>query len=427
MLTNFSAKDQYESFTKPQLFIAFLLQFARIVLMKTIGIIMECNPFHNGHEYILTAAKKQFGADHIIVVSSGDHVQRGEPAIMDKYARTACILQAGADLVLELPVPFATGSAQYFARGAVATLLHTGAVDSLLFGSECGDISMLRSISETSSESVPAVSEDPPAGRPHTGNHTPLAERTAPNDLLAAEYLKALRHFGSGLPSYTITRKGSGYHETALTGTNASASALRTRLLADPSLWSICAAHMPSYAYAALHAYAKDHRFLRPDAYSDLLFYALLQKRCEGYDRYFDVFEDLSNKISSGIGEFKDVSSFTASLKSKDIAYSHISRALLHILLGITKEQVAVLTEQYDLCPYLRILGLRKDASDLMHSVKVQSDRPVLSKLADARTVLEEDALFLLEQDIFASELYAKTAFKNGGFVSEYRRGLILI
>ena len=108
--------------------------------MNTIGIIAEFNPFHKGHENILKAAREQFGADNVVVVMSGDHVQRGEPAVMDKYARSKAALCAGADLVLELPVAFATGSAQYFARGAVSTLIHCGAVDGILFGSECGDI-----------------------------------------------------------------------------------------------------------------------------------------------------------------------------------------------------------------------------------------------------------------------------------------------
>ena len=391
---------------------------------------MECNPFHNGHEYILTAAKEQFGADHIVVVMSGDHVQRGEPAIVDKYLRTASVLRAGADLVLELPVPFATGSAQYFARGAVSALLHTGVVDTLLFGSECGEISVLREVSQAGSPVISNTKEsndNSSRDTLHTGNHIPMSHRLSPNDLLAVEYLKALEHFNSGLSALTLPRQGSSYHETELKDRYTSASALRKHFFSDPVLWPEAAACMPAVSYQDMTSYAEQHHFLSWDAYSDLLYYALRKNKASGYDRYFDVYEDFSQKIASRLGEYKNAISFIASLKSKDITYSHISRALLHILLGITKEQVNTLTSEYEYCPYLRTLGLRKGASDLLHAIKANSDRPLLSKLADARTLLSGEVFSLLEQDIFASELYAKIASKNGGTVSEYRRGLVIL
>ncbi|MCR5129668.1 MAG: nucleotidyltransferase family protein [Lachnospiraceae bacterium] len=386
--------------------------------MKTIGIIMECNPFHKGHEYILNAAKEPFGADHIIVVLSGDHVQRGEPAIMDKYARTACILRAGVDLVLELPVPFATGSAQYFARGAISTLLHTGSVDALLFGSESGDLQVLKSQASNSS-----ALENTSC---HDGRHTPMPERLSPNDLLAVEYLKALEHFRSGISALTIPRIGAAYKETDLSHRFASASGLRTLLNDRAKSLAEVASHMPPYAFNLLQSYAEEHRLLSLSDYSNLIFYALLREQLNGYAAYLDLFEDLSQKIRARLNDFVDASSFIALLKSKDITYSHLSRALLHILLGITNEQVSVLTDRYDYCPYLRILGLRKETS-LLHTIKQNADRPIITKLADARTLLAPDALALLEQDIFASTLYAKCASKNGGIVSEYRRSPVLM
>ena len=387
--------------------------------MKTIGIIMECNPFHKGHKYILTAAKEKFGADHIVVVLSGDHVQRGEPAIMDKYSRAQCVMHAGADLVLELPVPFATGSAQYFARGAVSTLLHTGVVDTLLFGSECGDIQTLQQHITDADETTTTSG--------HSGRHTSMEERLSPNDLLAAEYLKALDHFHSGMSAQTITRIGAAYNETALTQNFASASGLRAVLAAGENSLAEASSYMPAYAYDVLETYSAEHHLLSINAYSDLLCYALLRESTEGYTKYFDVFDDLSQKIRSNLTDFVDVSSFIAQLKSKDITYSHLSRALLHILLGITKEHVSLLTDTFDYCPYLRILGLRKDASDLLHSVKENAGRPIIAKPADARTLLSPDAFRLFEKDIFASALYARCASKSGGTVSEYRRSPVLI
>ena len=112
--------------------------------MRTVGIIAEYNPFHNGHAYQIRKAKELTNADYCVVVMSGDFVQRGAPALMDKYLRTECALRNGADLILELPVCFALSSAETFARGAITLLDRLGIVDAVCFGSECGDINVLR-------------------------------------------------------------------------------------------------------------------------------------------------------------------------------------------------------------------------------------------------------------------------------------------
>ena len=122
--------------------------------MKIVGLIAEYNPFHNGHEYHIQKAKEVTGADTVIVVMSGNFVQRGAPAIMPKHLRAKVALKSGASLVLELPVCFATGSAEYFAQGAVALLDSLGCVDALCFGSECGDIQPLTRIAEVLSDEI---------------------------------------------------------------------------------------------------------------------------------------------------------------------------------------------------------------------------------------------------------------------------------
>ena len=296
--------------------------------MNTIGIIAEFNPFHKGHENILKAAREQFGADNVVVVMSGDHVQRGEPAIMDKYARSKAALCAGADLVLELPVAFATGSAQYFARGAVSALIHCGAVDSILFGSECGDIGALKAMAKETAA---------PEGD-HDGHFTPTGERLPPNDLLAVEYIKALEYFGSDLTPLTITRIGTSHSAAAPEDGYASASALWQMLSSGDTCADKLREYMPAYGYDILSAYISEKKLLTPVTYSDGLLLKLLQGRSEGYSGYFDVFDDLSDKIGSKLEEYSSFTSFINSLKSKDISYSHISRALLHILLDIKKD-----------------------------------------------------------------------------------------
>ena len=120
--------------------------------MKIVGLIAEYNPFHNGHLYHIRKAKEITGADAVVVVMSGDFVQRGAPAIMPKHIRAEVALEAGVPLVLELPVCFSTGSAEYFAEGAVSLFEHLGCIDSICFGSECGDYGTLEKIACTITE-----------------------------------------------------------------------------------------------------------------------------------------------------------------------------------------------------------------------------------------------------------------------------------
>lgn len=127
--------------------------------MKITGLITEYNPFHNGHKYHIEQTRKLTGADAIIVVMSGNFVQRGVPAILPKHMRVKATLQVGASLVLELPVCYATGSAEFFAHGAISLLDQLGCVNSICFGSECGDINLLQEVAHVICEEPPAFQE----------------------------------------------------------------------------------------------------------------------------------------------------------------------------------------------------------------------------------------------------------------------------
>ena len=177
--------------------------------MKTVGIIAEYNPFHNGHAYQIAMAKKITSADYCIVVMSGDFVQRGTPAIMDKYIRAHSALESGADLVLELPVYYAASSAEYFASGAVALLDKLGVTDTLCFGSECGDIAVLSALAEALLDETPQFKKvlkqqiKSGASYPQARNHAlsvtaphltgSLHVLQSPNNILGLEYIKALK------------------------------------------------------------------------------------------------------------------------------------------------------------------------------------------------------------------------------------------
>ena len=348
-----------------------------------------------------------------MIIMSGDHVQRGEPAVMDKYARCEAALRSGADLVLELTVPFATGSAQYFARGAVSALLNTGSCDMLLFGSETGDLDTLKH---------------------QAGSATDLAELTAnpplPNDILGLEYLKALNYFkNETMIPHTLKRDGAGHDAPSPLGDTASASYLRGVLKKDDEYdtYKSLSAYMPPSAFEVCERYFVDHRPVSPSDYSDFLFYTLMMQKENGYSEYFDVYDNLSDKIYNNLQDYDNFPGFITRLKSKEITYSHLSRALLHILLDIKKSEVSTLIEKYSYCPYLRPLGFRKDAGDLLKSIKNNCDRPFISKLADADSILDADSLHSLKKDILASEIYEKNSLRSGTPVSEYKRTLITI
>ena len=202
--------------------------------MKTVGIITEYNPFHNGHRYQIRKARELTGADFVVTAMSGDFVQRGEPALFDKYTRTAMALEGGADLVLELPVRFATSSAEDFAACGVALLDRLGVVDHLCFGSELGRLDVLEQTADILVAEPDGFREElrkclaagysyPRAREMALMKVMEAGERrsddnmlSSPNNILGIEYLKALKRRDSRIQPLTIRRKGQGYHETAL-------------------------------------------------------------------------------------------------------------------------------------------------------------------------------------------------------------------
>lgn len=215
------------------------------------GIVAEYNPFHNGHLHHIRASQEITGADATVIVMSGTYVQRGEPAIFSKLARTEMALCNGVDLVLELPFAFSCASAETFAYGAVSTLEATGIVDSLTFGSESGRLSSLSPVADFLIEE-PEVYRHALHAYLNQGLSYPVARQTAlkdtfpsthpeqaidahkllasPNNILAVEYLKALRFFHSTIAPITIKRKGSGYHDLHMDDALPSASAIRASL-----------------------------------------------------------------------------------------------------------------------------------------------------------------------------------------------------
>lgn len=421
--------------------------------MKTAGIIAEYNPFHNGHQYQIKTVRRLTGADFVIVAMSGDFLQRGVPAIADKYTRTRMALLGGADLVLELPAVWASASAEYFAAGGVQILGKTGVVDTLCYGCESPEKELMQAIievlSKDTSDYQALVSSDMKQGNPF-----PVARSHAlcsllpsfssdavssflasPNNILALEYEKAIARWNSMtsvhdrvLVSTPIQRIGEGYHSTKTGVTFASATAIRKALLSPSGNDSGLSQMLPETSANLLASLAQQHCLLDMDAFSSALYTRLWSLQSEGYAEFADCGMDLSRRITQQLEHFLSFSQFADLLKSKNTTYTRICRALLHILLNIRQDDYAALWQPEGV-PYLRVLGFRKDSSVLLSAIKKEASVPLITKVADASCVLPDPAYQQLLQDISCTDLYRTTAMMQAQIKlpNEYRQPIVIV
>ncbi len=402
--------------------------------MKITAVIAEYNPLHKGHAYHLREARRLSGADFLLVVMSGNFVQRGEPAVMDKYLRAEAALLCGADLVLELPVPFACASAEKFAAGAVDLLNGLGCVDTLCFGSESGDLSSLDDLAGILADEPPRY-QNALKSALKTGLSFPKAREYAlsqclpetasllrlPNDILAVEYLKALKRTKSSIRPLAVQRLGD-YRETALDAPFSSALALR-KALSESRAGS--SAPVPDAVLSCIPNEARTlfcENYGRlfpifPNDLSPMLHYRLLQASgWEEFARCADVPEELARRIYRERFAFTDLDAFTDLVHTKNRTKTQVRRALLHILLDLPDLSKNLPASREGQCFYARILGLQRSAQPLLGEIKKHGRLPLLSKPADARAVLSSpngaffakrsDALTFFETDMRCSQLY---------------------
>lgn len=457
-------------------------------MKQTAGIIAEYNPFHCGHQYQIEETRRRTGADYIVVVLSGNFVQRGEPAVFEKSQRTRMALLGGADLVLELPAPFAVGSAEDFASGAVSLLNQLGAVRYLSFGSECGQLSDLAQIAHILANEPPlfqnVLKEQLRLGRTYPQARSAalaacgvsqaiLEAGNEPNNLLGIEYLKAIDRLKSSLEPVTILRKGKGYHdcqipepmeqrcrsasapefasapELASAPGFASASGIRKKLLTcdaydDPDKREACPAvstpfsidlavhHLEEQIPSAIHPLYHSGQLLpiHPDDLSMILNYRILSCIQDGlsFQDFSDISPELAGRLTEQAYSMDSFSNRIAALKTRQYTYTRISRSLLHILLGIRQEDMAGYRENGG-CSYARILGFRRSAAPLLRSIKERSSIPLVSKAANARRLLTGNAWKLWNQDIYCSHVYHTLVQAKYGILlpNEYSRPIVII
>ena len=244
-----------------------------------------------------------------------------------------------------------------------------------------------------------------------------------PNNILAVEYLKAL----STIQPVLIKRMGSGYHDTSLDDEYASASAIRNFFQPDADVKQLLR-FIPEDAFSLLNSYKEHGTFLTDNSISEMLGYRLLTLRDQGYADFADCSEDLSNRIRNLLPQYRYFSQFCDLLKSKELTYTRISRTLLHILLDIRKEEYAF-WHAADNVPYLRVLGFRRESSALLTQIKKETSTPLITKVADASSILSPAAMKVLQKDIFASDIYMQLLLKKSVITdptNEYTHGVII-
>lgn len=392
--------------------------------MKIVGLIVEYNPLHNGHAYHFAEAKRLADADAVITIMSGSFLQRGEPAIVSKWARTEMALSLGVDLVLELPTAYAVQSAEWFAYGAVALLEATGVTTHLCFGSEAGALEALQPLAERladeSAELQAQVAEELATGASYPAAFAAAAARTCaeggagsvdaaaaqalleqPNNSLGLHYLIALRRLGSGITPLTLRRLAADYRDAApRDAAIASATAVRN-LLAHSGLASAmpylpaCTADILAREFAAGRGPITWESFAQP------LFHKLLLSTPEELASHHEMTEGLEYRIKKLLPKLEEptVEHLLHKLKTKRYTHTKLQRMLLHVLLqhsSTALSRVALSNGP----GYLRVLGFSNKGRQLLKVMKKTAALPIVTRAAE----LEHPQL---ELDLRASSVYA--------------------
>lgn len=376
---------------------------------KICGIICEYNPFHNGHMYQIEEARRLSDADYVVAVMSGDFVQRGEPAIIDKWSRTEMALRCGVDMVLELPTVFALSSAEYFATGAIDVLRKTGIVTHISFGSENfegpdGAIALRKIAAET--KNGPIVNSE----MLKNGASFAAASRNSvvslPNDVLATEYLRAMARLDANMEVVPIKRVGYGHLGEG--------SAMFIRSLLSNGDMAGVEKYMPAAAFDVLQKEIGEGRGpVNANAFNDIILADLRRLGVDGLrDKPF-VSEGLEYKIYTAACESSNYEELVSRCTSKRYTSSRIRRVAFASMLGIMRKTMS------EPVPYIRVLGMRRNCGALMDLLSSKSEVPVVTSKAKflrgvntAGTALENKPQNLIVGGICVNDLCydAKTA-----------------
>lgn len=399
--------------------------------MKIAAIIAEYNPFHKGHKYQLDEIRKETGAEYIIAIMSGDFTQRGEPAIFPKEMRAKAALKAGVDAVFLLPVTYSTAGAELFAKGAVSIALGLGA-DTLCFGSESGNIDELLSAAMTLRQSGTIESEKI-KNLMWEGNTFARARAIAfpeyekllstPNNVLGIEYIIAGMSMSAPLKYYTHKRVGSEHNGNDIVEDSEYQNASTIRRLISEHDKAKLEEYLPSEMLEVIDE--SESSYVLPDDFSDILYTKLLflPERTE----YFEVSENLLNRIKGKIGEYSGFEAYAELINTKNTTHAGVKRALLHILLGL--QAASDYRKKTDKITHVRMLGFKKDAAALLTEISKTGRIKSVTKVPSAANEFNTFTKTLFEEDLNAATIYEYVKSRKNGEkpVHDYSKPIAMI
>ena len=395
--------------------------------MKTIGIVSEYNPFHNGHKYHIQAAREEFGGDCIVSIMSGSFVQRGDAAIFDKWSRTEMALHNGVDLVLELPFVYSCQPAEIFSFGAINILNNLGIIDGICFGSELGSADALSEIAKlllnepedfsklvklylskgytypkSISLALGEYYQDNEAINPDIWEN--------PNNILGIEYIKSIMLLKSPMESYTIKRVANQHNDVAITQAIASATAVRQELkgfgLSDKFQTAL-----PTASFDIIKANitaGKGPIFM--EDFGDMLLYKLRMMTAEQISEYISVNEGLEHRVKKAAARSSSMEELIEAIKTKRYTRAFIQRLLCHILMDL-KWSESKAFKQLGAPSYCRVLGFNDIGKQLLKKINDTTQYPVINKVA---SFASEDPILnqIFKYDLRSTDIY-NLAYKN--------------
>lgn len=377
--------------------------------MSIIGIVCEFNPFHCGHKHLIDSVKKD--GDTLVCVMSGNFVQRGEPAIFPKEIRVAAALKNGADIVLELPFIYATASAEFFCENAVRILENFGC-DTLAFGSECGDISILKKAAEIIANpdfngKIKSYLEKgvsyPTAREMAVRDFSDGTSISLPNDILAVEYIKAINKNGYKIKPVTVKREGAGYNSLDDNESFASATLLRKMICEKDDI----SRFIPENTRDIYKSAADDGRVIDKNKY-ELAALSLLRSKIDCIDdntAYMS--EGLENRVKSAISTETTLDGIFDAAKTKRYTHSRIRRAVLASAFGITKEIIKIKA------PYIRLLGFNTNASEALGKCVKNAKLPFIASYSDIAALKDEYAACVFKKECEATDIFSLSLSKT--------------
>ncbi len=409
--------------------------------MKVTAIISEYNPFHNGHLYHLNKAKELTNADYTISVMSGNFLQRGCPALLDKFTRAKISSLCGVDVVFELPAIYATASAEYFATGAILTIAKLGIVDSVCFGAECEDVSLLTQIAYIligeSEEFLISLKNELTKGTSFPKARAIAVSKITnsdmdilnvmeqPNNILAIEYIKAIIKYNLSLKPVVIKRHVAMYHDVDLNNSISSATAIREELFKSNTIENICN-DVPNKTYTELLNKYNLTFPMDSNDFTQFLQHALLTNN--NLSMYTDISGDLSDRILNSYNIDLNFTDLTEAVKSKQYTLTRIQRSLLHIVLNHQSQLLNnFINDEY--VYYARLLSFNSNSSIVIKQIKEHSNIPVINKITNVYKSLSDNGKAMLDFDITCSNIYNQAVYNKFGQIinNDYTHNIEII